>query len=565
MKRMCSFKLFASVAGLVLMLTVGVATAESPEGTFKSLFGDQVRKVAATRTSADDVQLASDIIMTAKTNELPVALQAIMYNKAFELASKSPAGRAVAINAMERLAHAVPEREIECRQKILELFRRRLLSAKTLSQRRSAAVPYTGALMRLADLLAKKGKLDSAVTYARKAQAVALRYKFSNAAEIRMQCSRLVLRRDIGKKRELFEKKLKADPADEASRKKLIELHIIDRDDPAAAAKLLNADSDEMLRMYVALAQKPVDKLETAALVELGQWYAKFAEGAAVASKAAMLRRTERYYIRFLDVFTEKNTKRLKVSIALASVRRELAKLGQSPGAGAPVGASGSWPCSRVALAMLWADATRSGKLQARGKARITDEKAMSLAGGAFLPDRSVNAKLLAACMKSNAFTVEAMIKPDNLRQSGPARIISFSQDGQDRNFTVGQEKSKLVLRVRTVSKSDQNSTETLFNMSEGKWHHVVVSYRVKKDPRSGKTVGEFASYLNGRPMASGVRRPGLLSGWRPMHLIFGDEYADKRDWAGQLKNIAIYTRAVSAKEVAAKCKALGIDAPAGE
>ena len=181
----------------------------------------------------------------------------------------------------------------------------------------------------------------------------------------------------------------------------------------------------------------------------------------------------------------------------------------------------------------------------------------MDLAGGAFVAAEAVNGKLLDACMKSNEFTVEALIKPDNITQSGPARIISFSQDGQDRNFTIGQEKSALVFRVRTVNSSDQNKTESLFKLTEGNWHHLVVTYRVETDEASGKTTGTFASYHNGREMASGTRNGGLLSGWKPMHLLFGDEYADKRDWEGQLNAIAIYTRAISTKEIAAKYKSL--------
>jgi len=64
-------------------------------------------------------------------------------------------------------------------------------------------------------------------------------------------------------------------------------------------------------------------------------------------------------------------------------------------------------------------------------------------------------------------------------------------------------------------------------------------------------------AYLNGRRMSRKTLSPGLLSGWKPMHLIFGDEYAASRDWSGQLQGIAIYSRAISASEIVAKYRSV--------
>jgi len=573
-KRIDHSKQVVVAVGLLLLLATAAPGAQSPEEAFKSLFGEQIRNVSATSSFLDDVKLASEIIKAASTSKLPPELLTVMYNSAFDLASKSPGGYETAFDAMARLAGAVPAQEIKCRQKTLGLLLERLRMAKSSSQRQDSARRYIDALMKTAKLLSEAGNLDSAVTYSRKALALAVNFKLSSVSDIRSRNSRLLSLRSAAKRRELLEKKIKADPADDSSRKKLIEIYLVDLDDPASAGKLLNADSDEMLRTYVALAAKPADQLETAALGELAQWYKQFADGAAGASKVAMLRRAEGYYAGFLKAYTEKDTKRLKASLGLVFVRKKLAELDQSPSGVEParlVSISDAWPCSTSGLAFVWPGAMRStstmggavaaiartGKPAARGKARLTRSGSMDLAGGAFVAAEAVNGKLLDACMKSNEFTVEALIKPDNITQSGPARIISFSQDGQDRNFTIGQEKSALVFRVRTVNSSDQNKTESLFKLTEGNWHHLVVTYRVETDESSGKTTGTFASYHNGREMASGTRNGGLLSGWKPMHLLFGDEYADKRDWEGQLNAIAIYTRAISTKEIAAKYKSL--------
>jgi len=64
-------------------------------------------------------------------------------------------------------------------------------------------------------------------------------------------------------------------------------------------------------------------------------------------------------------------------------------------------------------------------------------------------------------------------------------------------------------------------------------------------------------SYLDGRRMSRTMLSSGSLSGWKPMHLIFGDEYAASRDWSGQLQGIAIYGRSISASEIVAKHRAV--------
>ncbi|QBQ54427.1 VanZ family protein [Nitrosococcus wardiae] len=82
--------------------------------------------------------------------------------------------------------------------------------------------------------------------------------------------------------------------------------------------------------------------------------------------------------------------------------------------------------------------------------------------------------------MASQAFTIEAEIASDDLMQSGPARIISNSIDTHHRNFTLGEKKGDLVLRVRTPQNGDNGSDVELQSngyILAGGWHHVIASY----------------------------------------------------------------------------------------
>ena len=50
---------------------------------------------------------------------------------------------------------------------------------------------------------------------------------------------------------------------------------------------------------------------------------------------------------------------------------------------------------------------------------------------------------------------MEAWVTPAQEVQSGPARIVTLSQDHVNRNFTLGQEEDAYELRLRTTETSD--------------------------------------------------------------------------------------------------------------
>jgi len=59
--------------------------------------------------------------------------------------------------------------------------------------------------------------------------------------------------------------------------------------------------------------------------------------------------------------------------------------------------------------------------------------------------------KLIEAVNQSKALTIEAWIKPANITQAGPARIVTLSKDPGSRNFTLGQKADAYEVRFRTT------------------------------------------------------------------------------------------------------------------
>lgn len=211
------------------------------------------------------------------------------------------------------------------------------------------------------------------------------------------------------------------------------------------------------------------------------------------------------------------------------------------------------WPVNRDGLVFLWdtgdrpnlvtdpqTGKSRTYRIRARGRARLNHDYAMELAGGAYLVEEA-DEGLLKACRKTGELSIEAVLLPANLEQGGPARIITFSNDWSSRNVTLGQQKNKLILRLRTP-KTGPNGAKpelSLCPVSAGKQTHVIVTYK------KGRIVG----YQDGKQVFSTNKVTGDFSNWSPHHFLFGDEWSEDRDWSGTLEGIAIYNRALGPEE----------------
>jgi hypothetical protein len=212
-----------------------------------------------------------------------------------------------------------------------------------------------------------------------------------------------------------------------------------------------------------------------------------------------------------------------------------------------------AWPADRAGLIVGWhagessavggaseAGGWESYGIEARGEAREDWEGALTVGRGSYAVHGADDA-LLAACRRSGALTVEAVLVAGNLTQGGPARIVSFSSDAYSRNFTLGQEGDALVFRLRTPN-TDGNGARPqvrLCSVDSREAMHVVVSY----EP------GRLVCYLNGEKVTDTDVVTGDLSNWEPQHLLLGDEWSGGRDWAGEVQAVAIYDRALGSAE----------------
>ena len=160
------------------------------------------------------------------------------------------------------------------------------------------------------------------------------------------------------------------------------------------------------------------------------------------------------------------------------------------------------------------------------------------------------NAKgLSTAVKKSGELSIEAWIQPATLNQGGPARVLTFSQNGSQRNFTLGQEGDDIDVRLRTTKTSGNGipSTSAKNVLANTKVVHVVYT-----KSRSGKT----SIHLNGVKVGHS-KVDGNLNNWNDNYRVaVGDEISGGRQWKGNVFLLAVYDKALSTETIKKHFKA---------
>ncbi|MEO0415016.1 MAG: DUF1592 domain-containing protein, partial [Verrucomicrobiota bacterium] len=159
--------------------------------------------------------------------------------------------------------------------------------------------------------------------------------------------------------------------------------------------------------------------------------------------------------------------------------------------------------------------------------------------GGKVMP---MGAEVTRVLKGGHALSISVWIKTADLRQEGPARIVSISKNINERNFTLGQEGDEIDVRLRTT-KTSKNGMPSLASKAKLKTDliHVVYTFGQR---------GDAKLFLDGRAIAQ-RRLGGDLSNWDDgFTLILGDEKSGGRAWKGELLGGRIYAGELSSDQI---------------
>ncbi len=171
----------------------------------------------------------------------------------------------------------------------------------------------------------------------------------------------------------------------------------------------------------------------------------------------------------------------------------------------------------------------------------------LKVTGNTSISSGKVPQDLIDSISGTNEITVEAWIKPCEINQAGPARIVTLSSDHFNRAFTLGQKGNDMhydyIFRLNT-SNTDANGTpeaNTTMYFKKTDLQHVV--YTITKD-------GHEKLYINGVKRFSGYRG-GDFSSWDINNFfILANELTGDRPWLGSYFLVAVYNKALKVSEV---------------
>jgi hypothetical protein len=150
----------------------------------------------------------------------------------------------------------------------------------------------------------------------------------------------------------------------------------------------------------------------------------------------------------------------------------------------------------------------------------------------------------------SKGITIEAWVKPLNNTQDGPARIVTFSQDSANRNFTLGQSGQYYEQRFRTSQNPDNGNNPALKSTSEG----IQATPRLQHVVYTRSETGAAIFYIDNR-MVNSVSVPGDGSNWNTSYdfgLFNETNYpTDARTWLGDIFLVRIYGDDLTSAEIA--------------
>ncbi len=110
----------------------------------------------------------------------------------------------------------------------------------------------------------------------------------------------------------------------------------------------------------------------------------------------------------------------------------------------------------------------------------LPNEKAAALSSRQWLATTTAVTPLIDKLRKTSQLTMSALITTLDVDQEGPARIISISADPLHRNFTLGQERTDLIIRLRTQLSGENGQAPELVVadvFKEPGTRHLVISY----------------------------------------------------------------------------------------
>jgi len=288
------------LAAIVCAAAAASARAEDAASIVRDIFGAKIKEVRASKTPLDDIALAQELLAAADAAAKTPELVEQLCENAFQLTKDVTGGHAVAVNALERLAQAMPAKKIDALTRAAGVAQKGHSTAAR-DQRAPAADRYLGILCQLA--LAREETKDNAgaLDTWRKALVLAGATQSVRSAEIKSATARVQERVNLENRVGDLESKVLENAKDGASVLALVRCYLVEMDDPQRASRFVDRLADDEFKRMTPLAAKDGSKLSPAERFAVADWYGKLAKEVNGPARAMMQKRAVAHYRAFLE------------------------------------------------------------------------------------------------------------------------------------------------------------------------------------------------------------------------------------------------------------------------
>jgi hypothetical protein len=167
--------------------------------------------------------------------------------------------------------------------------------------------------------------------------------------------------------------------------------------------------------------------------------------------------------------------------------------------------------------------------------------------GGKLQATVQASSKLYTLLQATGEFSIEAWVAPALVAVDN-SYMVSYSGGDTLRNFTLGQTNQDYDFMLRSSTATGLNGMPQLQTPNsamalQASLQHVVMTY----DPVNGRQI-----YVNGvNQNVVDPQKGGTLANWdNTFALVLGNEVSGDRSWQGEIKFVAVHSRAMSVTQV---------------
>jgi len=301
--------------------------------SFDDVFGDQLKRAKQSTDKSDDVELAEELLSVVRSGDESPAMTIVILKHVAQLGAVTRQGFDIAAEALDELTRQQPDKKDQWFEKLLALRKKQYFKS-TPDHREQAGRDYLELMLEAAQNHVDAKQWDSAVALYREALTVAIRIAPDRRAEITAMRNDAMGRQRLIAKVEQLKKVILSSENDAVAKsavKQLLDIFIVQLDDPAAAAEYAFMAEGDQAKANVKAAGMELADIDESQAEQLGLWYHDLSKSAPKQAKSAMLERAKMYFEKYLEMHGDQDIKGVAVrTVKLKSIDAELEKLNKT-------------------------------------------------------------------------------------------------------------------------------------------------------------------------------------------------------------------------------------------